>query len=156
MTTHPIDRAEKGAHGQSWDILGAGDTIGPEHHTHGTWDQLWRWPNFKPEELSSKSDGILMLYAPAIDALQAMRTELGRPLTINSAYRSPAHNQKIGGAKRSRHLAGAAFDIRCWNGEHATIAAAARRHGFNGIIQYSTFVHVDFRARKYERNRRNG
>ncbi len=153
MKRYKIDRVEKGAHGQSWDVLGEGDTIGPEKHDHASWDQLWRWPNFKPHELASKSDGWLMLYAPAMDALQAMRTELGRALVINSAYRSPAHNRKVGGSKRSRHLAGCAFDIRSWDSQHATIAAAARRHGFNGIIVYPTFVHVDFRARTYERTK---
>jgi uncharacterized protein YcbK (DUF882 family) len=154
MTSYRIDRVERGAHGQSWDILGEGDTIGPEHHTHASWDQLWRWPNFKPEELASESDGVLMLYAPAIDALQEVRSHLGQPLTINSAYRSPAHNHKIGGAKRSRHLAGAAFDVACPEGFQAPLANVARRFGFNGIIFYHTFVHLDFRARRYERTRR--
>ncbi len=143
---HDVDRIDRGGHGQSWDVLAGGETLGPVHFEHGSWDQLWRWPNFKPEELACKGTGLLMLYLPALDALQDMRRELDRPMIINSAYRSPAHNHNEGGSKRSRHLAGAAFDIKCSPSRHSRLIAMAKAKGFNGFGRYRTFLHVDFRA----------
>ncbi len=34
----------------------------------------WRWPNFKPNELRSKSDNKLMVDPDSMDKLQALRT----------------------------------------------------------------------------------
>ncbi|MDB6183170.1 DUF6127 family protein [Paracoccus fistulariae] len=51
------------------------------------------------------------LNEPALDKLQALRNRLGKPLIVRSAYRSPEHNRAVGGAMRSKHMDGAAFDI---------------------------------------------
>ena len=42
---------------------------------------------------------------------QEMRSGLGRALVVNSAYRSPEHNDAVGGATYSRHIYGDAVDI---------------------------------------------
>ena len=42
---------------------------------------------------------------------QQIRSGLGRPININSGYRSPEHNHDVGGATYSRHLYGDAADI---------------------------------------------
>ena len=42
---------------------------------------------------------------------QRIRSGLGRPLVINSGYRSPEHNHDVGGATFSRHIYGDAADI---------------------------------------------
>ncbi len=42
---------------------------------------------------------------------QQVRSGLGRPLVINSGYRSPEHNHDVGGATFSRHIYGDAADI---------------------------------------------
>ena len=44
--------------------------------------------------------------------LDLMIQMYGAPREINSSYRDPIHNQKVGGAKRSRHLFGDAADVR--------------------------------------------
>lgn len=36
----------------------------------------------------------------------------GKPVMINSAYRGPAVNEKVGGSKSSQHMIGCAADIR--------------------------------------------
>jgi uncharacterized protein YcbK (DUF882 family) len=46
------------------------------------------------------------------EQLQVLRDFVGKPITINSGYRSPSYNKKIGGASRSQHLLGTAADIR--------------------------------------------
>ena len=43
--------------------------------------------------------------------LQYLRGEIGKPIKVNSAYRSPEHNAKVGGVPKSQHLLGKAADI---------------------------------------------
>ena len=42
-----------------------------------------------------------------------------KPIVINSGYRSPELNRKVGGATNSNHLTGCAVDIRCYGIEQA-------------------------------------
>jgi hypothetical protein len=77
------------------------------------------------------------------------RHRLGRPLRINSAYRSPAYNRAISGASASIHVRGGALDL---SGSPATlhrILTEMRREGLfrGGIGKYRTFVHVDVRGK---------
>ena len=78
------------------------------------------------------------------------RHRLGKPLRINSAYRSPAYNRSLpGAAKNSIHTQGGALDLA---GSPATlhkILTQLRAEGFfkGGIGKYRTFVHVDVRGR---------
>ena len=48
----------------------------------------------------------------------------GEPIIINSGYRSPQLNRKIGGAANSNHLTGCAVDIRTSGMEQAICYAA--------------------------------
>lgn len=71
----------------------------------------------------------------------------GLPLTVSSAYRSPAHNRRIGGARHSQHVEGLALDLKPPKGWsvtrfHALIKTFAR---VRGLGKYRTFVHVDIR-----------
>ena len=45
--------------------------------------------------------------------LDPAREKLGLPIKVNSGYRCPAVNSKIGGAKSSQHLTGEAADLDC-------------------------------------------
>lgn len=106
---------------------------------------LWRWPSFSPREIASKGEGELMVNEAAMDKLQALRNRLGVPLLLTSAYRSQAHNRRVGGAKASKHLEGIAFDVRMENHDPHEFEAAARAVGFTGFGYYpkSGFMHVD-------------
>ena len=44
--------------------------------------------------------------------LEVLRERYGKPIIINSGYRSPQLNKKIGGVPTSNHLTGCAVDIR--------------------------------------------
>jgi hypothetical protein len=44
--------------------------------------------------------------------LDPLRETLGQPITVNSGYRSPALNRRIGGATTSQHIEGKATDIQ--------------------------------------------
>ena len=43
--------------------------------------------------------------------LQVLREKLGKPIKINSAFRTKSHNKAVGGAKNSQHLVAKAADI---------------------------------------------
>lgn len=73
-------------------------------------------------------------------------------VAVNSWYRSPAYNKKIGGATASQHVFGRATDIVLTvDGKklHPAMTAklAERVRGFRngGIGTYKTFTHVDHR-----------
>jgi zinc D-Ala-D-Ala carboxypeptidase len=105
----------------------------------------WRWPSFSPREIACKGTGELVIDDQALDKLQALRDRLGKPLILTSAYRSPEHNKRVGGAKNSRHMQGDAFDVMMTNHDPQSFEAAARAVGFTGFGYYpkSGFMHVD-------------
>ncbi|MCL7466351.1 D-Ala-D-Ala carboxypeptidase family metallohydrolase [Phaeovulum sp. NW3] len=106
---------------------------------------LWRWKNFSPAEIACRGTGALKIDTEALDKLQALRDRLGKPLIIRSAYRSPEHNRRVGGAPRSKHMDGTAFDIAMANHDPVAFEAAAREVGFLGFGYYprSGFMHID-------------
>ena len=103
----------------------------------------WRWQNFAPYEIRCKGSGTLCLNEAAMDALQRLRTALGCPLRVNSAYRCPDYNRKIGGAPDSRHLYAEAFDIGKTEWELGQLLEEAAKAGFLVAKQYTGFVHLD-------------
>lgn len=110
----------------------------------------WRWTNFTPKELSSKSDGLILIDENALDALQKFRDIVGVPFTPNSAYRSESHNRKVGGAKNSQHRLGRAFDIPITkNMTREVIKNSAKAAGFTGFGDYPKFVHIDIGPARY-------
>ena len=105
----------------------------------------WPWHHFSTREIACKGTGKLTIDTEAMDMLQRLRTNLGKPLILTSAYRSPEHNRKVGGAKASKHMEGVAFDVRMDNHDPHTFEAAARAAGFSGFGYYpkSGFMHID-------------
>ena len=47
------------------------------------------------------------------NVLQPLRNHLGKPVVINSGFRTQAVNMAVGGAKNSQHTKGEAADIKC-------------------------------------------
>lgn len=107
--------------------------------------------NFKIKEFKCKdgSDEILIDADFVINKLQKIRDHFGKPITINSAYRTASWNTKVGGAKNSYHMKGMAFDIKIAGVTPTDIAKYAEEIGVLGIIVYPTFTHVDSRTNKY-------
>lgn len=107
----------------------------------------WHWPDFTPRELRSKSDNKLMVNPHSMDCLQDLRTLIAKPMRLTSAYRSEAHNKKVGGAKNSYHKKAKAFDVQMGGHDPAEFEAAARACGFTGFGFYPDsrprFIHID-------------
>jgi len=105
----------------------------------------WRWSSFSPREIACKGTGKVLVNEGALDKLQALRDRLGKPLVLTSAYRSPEHNRRVGGAKNSLHMQGIAFDVRMDNHDPHEFEHAARAVGFTGFGYYprSGFMHID-------------
>ena len=47
-----------------------------------------------------------------LEAVNLLRSKYGRPMFVNSGFRTPEHNAKVGGAKNSRHCLCLAVDFR--------------------------------------------
>ena len=70
----------------------------------------------------------------------------GEPIVINSGYRSPQLNRKVGGAANSNHLTGCAADIRTSGYEQAIVYAAI-------LINYAKESQQEFDELLIEKNR---
>ena len=78
--------------------------------------------------------------------LEVLRERAGTPIIINSGYRSPQLNRKIGGAANSNHLTGCAVDIRTSGMEQAICYAAI-------LINYAKETNQEFDELLIEKNR---
>ena len=83
------------------------------------------------------------------EQLQILRDYIGKPIKINSGYRSPEYNHKIGGAKHSQHKLGNAADIRVEGVSprevHSIISELIKdgRMKEGGLGKYNSFTHYD-------------
>tara|TARA_R100001369_G_scaffold6631_1_gene17525 strand:- start:357 stop:713 length:357 start_codon:yes stop_codon:yes gene_type:complete len=76
--------------------------------------------------------------------LDSAREVAGTPFRINSGFRTPKHNEKVGGSENSSHLRGFAADIHVTsNSTRYIILEALLNVGFNRIGVADTFIHVD-------------
>ena len=115
--------------------------------------------NFSKSEFESKDGAempsdVLENVKVVAEQLQVLRDVLNIPIKINSAYRSPSHNKKIGGVRNSQHITGKAVDIVAKGITtnylafkiNELIIKGKMLEGGVGI--YDTFVHYDIRGTK--------
>lgn len=91
-----------------------------------------------------------------IRALVWVRETFDSPVIINSGYRCPAHNAKVGGAKNSQHTIGSAADfvVKGHRTEEVfrVVMDKFKDEGFGIAIKknkqnpYGGFVHLDSRG----------
>ena len=86
--------------------------------------------------------------------LQVLRDEIGLSISINSAYRHPFYNKRIGGAKFSQHLTASASDIVVRDLTPKKVAKTilklikSGKMKEGGVGLYNGFVHYDIRGTK--------
>jgi len=107
--------------------------------------------NFQVKEFKCNDGSDAVLVAPALVLLlQNIRAHYQKPVIINSAYRTPSYNAKVGGAAQSQHCYGTAADITIKGVTPKALAAYVETLMPNtgGIGIYSAFTHVDVREVK--------
>lgn len=101
-------------------------------------------PNFTLGEIATRAKGRYAVVQPhAIEQLQEMRDAAGG-LGINSGYRSPTYNAGVGGATKSRHMYGDAFDIDPLSVSVNSLEPRCTQNG-GKLVEYNSHVHCDFR-----------
>ena len=88
--------------------------------------------------------------------LQILRNYLGKPIQINSAWRSEEYNASVGGVKDSQHIMGRAADITVKGFDpvavYTTIELLIEKgdmlQGGLGLYPNKGFVHYDIRGTK--------
>ena len=115
--------------------------------------------NFSLKEFNSKDGSkmpseVYLNIVKLVGQLQFLRDYTGRAITVNSAYRSPEHNSKIGGAMSSQHLLGKAADITIEGLKPAEVYRLIDELIDMGLMlqgglgSYKSFTHYDIRKTK--------
>ena len=107
--------------------------------------------NFKVKEFACKDGSDAILVAPKlVMLLQTIRSYYGKAVVVNSAYRTPQYNAKVGGVEQSQHCYGTAADISISGVKPSVLAEYIRKlmPDFGGVGIYSSFVHVDVREER--------
>lgn len=123
----------------------------------------WISPHFSIGEMACKDGSDEVLYSTELmSMLEKLRAYGGFTVHINSGYRSPSYNRKIGGASKSQHTKGTAADIvvkkdgKTVSGK--LVCCLCQYLGFKGIGYISeSAVHVDMReSGSYRGDERKG
>jgi zinc D-Ala-D-Ala carboxypeptidase len=126
-------------------------------------------PNFTLEELiasetavrygidNTPNNEVLMNLRRLALFLEEVRTAVGMPLHINSAFRSIEANQKVGGKATSQHCKGAAADLKVKGMTPDQVVRAIIKAGLNYdqvIREFDSWTHVSISNTKDEKPRK--
>lgn len=84
--------------------------------------------------------------------LQVLRYDIAKSINVNSGYRTPAYNKKVGGVKASQHMTAKAADIHVKGispkklGERIKKLIEEGKMDKGGLGIYKNFVHYDIRG----------
>ena len=103
------------------------------------------WKHFTKQEFACRCGNCENLIQNAlIDKLDKAREISGVSYKINSGYRCPEHNAKVGGSPSSLHKAGRAADIHVAdNHSRYMILKGLFEAGLDRVLIYKTFIHAD-------------
>lgn len=92
-------------------------------------------------------DEVINRFSPGMTRiLRDVQSHFGRPVEIQSGYRSPARNRAVSGAKHSLHMQGRAADMRVPGVRREKLLAylrSNRRVGGIGFYMAGGFIHAD-------------
>lgn len=108
-------------------------------------------PHFRVREFHSKNDpsDLVKVDERLLTLLENIRNHVGKPVHLNSGYRSPEYNATLKNASpRSQHCNGKAADIWVEGVTPKQIADIAECYlgSSGGIGIYKNFTHVDVRT----------
>jgi uncharacterized protein YcbK (DUF882 family) len=105
--------------------------------------------HFSHDELMCKCGcGANECTSELLAAAEQLRSDIGMPVIVVSAYRCPEHNRKVGGAANSQHTLGKAMDIRVPGLTPLQLERAAEKvPAITGIGRddHAGYVHIDVR-----------
>lgn len=108
-----------------------------------SWSEI---KHFAPWEFDSpdapgSGDRMDLQFIRLLDQLRAL---YGKPLRINSGYRTKEHNEFVGGVPFSAHTKGLAADVQVVGNEmRYWLIAKALELGFQRIGVAKTYIHLD-------------
>jgi zinc D-Ala-D-Ala carboxypeptidase len=110
-----------------------------------------RWSeygNFTQSEFNCRHTGYNEMKHEFMEALQRVRAELGRPMTITSGYRHWTHPVEARkGHTTGEHTRGTCADIACTDSRmRFELVSLALKHGITRIGIAKTFVHLGIGA----------
>lgn len=120
---------------------------------YGNWQTIrpseWEFEFFTPHEMRQRDTGIVVVDPVFMAKLVKFRREVGLPLRVNSYYRSPEYDARIGG--KGAHTTGQAIDLGCHTmTAFRCIEVAPRFFTRIGIMQKGPlpgrFLHLDMLA----------
>lgn len=123
---------------------------------HFSWDELTASDTAKQYNLSNTpgEEEKRNLIALVMKVLDPLRERYGKPITVNSAYRSPFINQKVGGAESSQHVKGQAADITGGSKEeNKKLFELLKSMDFDQLINEKDYswIHVSYKRIGYNR-----
>ncbi|MER0238378.1 D-Ala-D-Ala carboxypeptidase family metallohydrolase [Fulvimarina sp. MAC8] len=86
-----------------------------------------------------------------VGMIHAIEQRFGQRVIVTSGYRSPAHNRRVRGAKRSQHMSCKAADIIIPNANNLAVAAFAKSlpgRGGVGTYCHTKAIHIDTGPRR--------
>lgn len=103
-----------------------------------------KYPNFSKEEFNCKHTGKNEMQPDFMQALQNIRTDYNKPMTITSGYRHWTHPVEARkGHTTGEHTRGTCADILCTNGaDRFLLVKLALKHGITRIGIAKNFVHL--------------
>jgi len=109
--------------------------------------------HFKLSEFACPCCNLVILHPKLLAKLVELRNILERPVYINSGYRCPKYNRKVGGVPNSYHRIGLAADIKVKDFGLIELLEICENIGFGGIGFYEkkNFLHLDVRLTKRSR-----
>lgn len=109
--------------------------------------------HFKASEFKCKDGSKEILIAQSLlDVLEEIREHFGKEVYVNSGYRTPKWNEKVGGTANSYHCKGMAADIVVKGRSSMEVARyASSIMDEGGVIRYTNFTHIDVREAKYRK-----
>lgn len=92
--------------------------------------------------------------------LDIIREAYGKPIYINSGYRTPEHNKRVGGVSNSQHLTGEACDFT--GKDFKRLWRIINELDDKGIISYDQmiiyrkrrFIHISYKSSDENRNQK--
>lgn len=111
----------------------------------------WLWPHVSPaKEWADHASGKIVVETEFLDKFEKLRAMFGRPLPINSGYRTPEHNQEVSDTGATGpHTTGRACDIRIYGAYALELLGLAQGLGYTGFgLQQkgelaSRYIHLD-------------